>query len=163
MDCPNCGYKLEDGMKTCLQCGFDLRKKVFRPDRFAPILLRAAALCIDGMLVGGAAAAAVLLANLPWPRGLLGSVAAYLVYVLYGTIFESLRHLRATPGKALLGICVVRVNGSPLSLTYAFLRNLTKILSVLTLVGVVMAFLNDGRQALHDLFGRDFVIMRKDY
>ena len=160
MDCPNCGYKMEDGMKSCLQCGFDTASKVFRPDRFAPLWKRLAALVVDaalsGLLIG------LVLKLLHIGNGLVEVPLAYMIYVLYGTAFE-VSPMQATPGKWLMGIRVISSKGKNMDLTFGFLRNFTKIFSFLTIIGAFLALFNDGRQTVHDLFGRDFVINRRDY
>lgn len=161
MDCPSCGYKLEEGLKSCLQCGHEITKKVFRPDRFAPMTLRIAAFIIDMILCGPIAYLLPALGGDLIKGSLPRFIAGYIIYAIYGTVFET-SPLQATPGKLLMRIRVIRVNGSNMGLKFGFLRNLTKILSIMTMVGAVMAFINDGKQAVHDLFGRDYVIYKKD-
>jgi uncharacterized RDD family membrane protein YckC len=160
MDCPKCGYKSEQGLKSCLQCGFALTGRVFRPDRFAPIMLRAVAFVVDAIFSGLLIWGVTLIAG-DIKSVFVKYIIGYIIYVAYGSVFE-ISPFQATPGKLLVGIRVINVNGKSIGLKFGFLRNLTKIFSVLTIFGGIMAFINDGNQAVHDLFGRDYVIYRRD-
>lgn len=76
----------------------------------------------------------------------------------YFTLFTA--YLGATPGKMLLGLKVVRVDGKPMDLLTAFLREVVgKTLSTLPLgLGYLWAFFHPRRQAWHDLIADTLVV-----
>ena len=68
----------------------------------------------------------------------------------YHVVFET-SPLRATPGKALLKMSVVKSNGSKLTIKDSILRYIVSFLSsALFGIGYIMAIFNDKKQTLHD-------------
>jgi uncharacterized RDD family membrane protein YckC len=64
-----------------------------------------------------------------------------------------------TPGKSLLGIRVVRLNGEPLSLWFAFERFGGYAAGIATgLLGFVQLYWDPNRQAIHDRVARTVVV-----
>lgn len=87
-----------------------------------------------------------------------GDSILYVMLLLYYTIMEGSTK-RATIGKLVYGIAVMDENGERLVWWRAALRNLFKILSVMTLfVGFLLVGLTQKKQALHDLITRSFVV-----
>lgn len=91
------------------------------------------------------------------------ALAGYMIWILwtffYFAIFESSKW-SATPGKMLLKLRVLTVDGARISFGQATRRHFSKILSVVTLLaGLVLIQLNSKRQALHDMLS-DTVVVR---
>lgn len=85
---------------------------------------------------------------------------AFLVHFFYKPIFES-SNVRATPGKYLAEISVVRSNGDKLSLRDAYIRYFSSWLSGIMLgLGYLMALFTKKQQTLHDIFADTVVIDR---
>ena len=78
-----------------------------------------------------------------WARGWFVTDPLCLVFLLvmflYFVLFEGLSG--ATPGKRLLGLRVVGVDGSPVGLTRALLRNVLRVVDGLPTLGLVAAVL----------------------
>lgn len=84
------------------------------------------------------------------------------LYSFYYAYFES-SYRQATPGKRILKLKVVDINGAELGLFTALLRNFGKVVSqALFLIGYVMAAFTPKKQALHDIFARTLVVMKID-
>ena len=76
---------------------------------------------------------------------------------LYFTAFNGSRG--ATPGKQVLGLRIVREDGSPLGYTRAFLRRAAQLVSALTFgAGYVMVAFHPEKRALHDLLAGTRVV-----
>jgi len=83
-----------------------------------------------------------------------------IIQVLYYTIMEASKY-QGTLGKMALGLKVTDMNGKPLDLGKAFLRNLGKIVSgFLLFIGYIMAGLTEKKQALHDMFVGALVVKK---
>lgn len=85
----------------------------------------------------------------------LGLAAVY--FIAY-----PLTHWRATPGKSLLGIEVVRPNGGKISLWRSVVRYLMSLVSTWTLVGYVTSLFDEKRRSLHDFVAGTVVVRRQD-
>jgi uncharacterized RDD family membrane protein YckC len=82
----------------------------------------------------------------------------YLITLLYYTFMESSRK-QATLGKIAQNIIVTDINGERISISKAFIRNISKIISAIPLLfGFIMAEFTKNKQALHDLIARTLVI-----
>ena len=69
--------------------------------------------------------------------------------------------MQATIGKMALGIIVTDMNGAKLTLSKAFVRNLSRILSNLTmLIGYIIAAFTEKKQALHDIIAGTIVVKK---
>ena len=81
------------------------------------------------------------------------AVAINAVFILYETVFSS--NGRVTLGKNLVGIAVVKKDLSgPISLPRAFMRAVGYYVSAfLFFGGFVLAFVDDRKRTLHDIFG----------
>lgn len=109
-------------------------------------------------------AVAIDLTLLVLPTLLAGQVlpliGPLLVPWLYFSIFEA-SAWQATPGKRLLGLRVVDVNGVPLRWARATLRYFCRFVSALPLgAGYAMVLFTLNRQALHDMLASTRVVMR---
>lgn len=81
--------------------------------------------------------------------------------MIYWIVLEA-SPLQASLGKMALGLRVVGSKGERLSLMRAAGRNLLKMLSVLTVIGFMLAGWTKRKQALHDLTTRSLVVMPSD-
>ncbi len=95
-----------------------------------------------------------------------GRSAAYtiidiLVFWLYFALLESSSR-QATLGKMALGIIVTDLDGRRISFVRATVRQLSKILSTLTLfIGWLMAGFTEKKQALHDMIAGTLVVNKR--
>jgi len=84
-------------------------------------------------------------------------IAVWVVGFLYWPILHASR-LRATFGKALLGLYVTRFDGRRISIFRALWREIAKIFSsAVFMLGYVIAALTPRKQALHDLMAATYV------
>ncbi|MBC7537282.1 MAG: RDD family protein [Bacteriovorax sp.] len=115
---------------------------------------RGAAAIIDGIILSAISALCMrLVVLLPF---------AFILHFFYKPIFES-SNVRATPGKYLAEISVVRSNGDKLSLKDAYIRYFASWVSGLMLgLGYLCALFTKKNQTLHDLFA-DTVVVNKVY
>ena len=84
--------------------------------------------------------------------GFLGII--YLVQIALVSTYEAffVAKLGATPGKMVIGVKVLRPDGSPVSLGRAYGRYFSKFISGLTLfIGFIMAGFDSQKRALHDM------------
>ena len=110
---------------------------------------RALALLVDSVLLVALGAVAMMV--LPVMGGVISSW-------LYFAGFES-SGWQATPGKRLMKLRVVDVNGVPLRFGRASLRYVCRFLSALPLgLGYLLAAFNLHRQALHDMLASTRVV-----
>jgi len=83
-----------------------------------------------------------------------------LITFLYWPVLES-TSLRATIGKAMVGLVVADIDGGGLPFVRSLLRNLAKIISAIPLfIGFLLAAFTTRKQALHDLITKA-VVLRK--
>jgi uncharacterized RDD family membrane protein YckC len=91
---------------------------------------------------------------------LLSTFLTTVIGWIYFWFFESSSH-QATPGKMALGIIVTDLNGSRISLGRAAARDLSKILSALTLgIGFLMIGFTDEKRGLHDYIAGTLVVKK---
>jgi uncharacterized RDD family membrane protein YckC len=83
------------------------------------------------------------------------------VNLLYFTLFWSSK-FQGTPGKILLGLKIVDVNGNKISYFTALIRYISTIISSLLLgIGYLLIIFDGKKQALHDKFASTYVIKVK--
>jgi len=167
--CTSCGliyarYRPGQGISATTEPGSpndDLRA---RPK--AGFWLRLVALMVDGFLVFMMQIIFSMLLVFVGSRGfhLHGSVAALaqifsIVLSLFYWIFFT-GYCGQTPGKMLLRIKVIGIDGTPLGYGKAFYREMPgKFISGILLgIGYLMAAFDDQKQALHDRMARTYVI-----
>src|SRR3954452_8580359 len=85
-------------------------------------------------------------------------IAVWVLGFLYWPILHASR-LRATFGKAMLGLYVTRFDGRRISILRALWREITKIFSsAVFMLGYVIAAVTPRKQALHDLMAGTYVV-----
>lgn len=85
---------------------------------------------------------------------------AWVVVLGYFALLEA-TPLRATPGKALLGLRVTKLDGKRVGIIRSITRNALKGLSAaMLMLGFAMAGFTKRKQALHDLMTRSLVVRR---
>lgn len=121
---------------------------------YAKFWRRAAAAIIDAIILS---AITVMCARL-----IVFFPIAFIAHFFYKPIFES-SNVRATPGKYLAEISVVKSNGDQLGLKDAYVRYFASWISGLTFgLGYLMAIFTRKKQTLHDIFA-DTVVIDKVY
>lgn len=112
---------------------------------------RFAALFIDGVILW---IVYMLLMIVPFfPQVLWIIISTY-----YHVVFET-SPLRATPGKALMGIAVIKPDGRMLTIKDAIIRHLMSFISsALLCAGYFMALFTEKKQTLHDLVAETIVV-----
>jgi len=153
--CPRCHTSFSAGAPPGLMPAlrFQPTGSVVKPATLAcaPLWRRFLALLIDLALLGAISTLAI--AALPILGGLLAGWA-------YFTGFET-SAWQGTPGKRLLQIKVVDVNGVPLRTGRSSLRFLCRFLSALPLgAGFLLALFTAHHQTLHDMLASTRVVMR---
>lgn len=87
-------------------------------------------------------------------------ILAMIIQVLYFTFMESSK-MQATVGKLALGLKVTDLEGNKLDFTKALIRNLSRIISNLTmLIGYIIAGFTEKKQALHDMIAGTLVLKK---
>ena len=138
-------------VKCCLKREMEVRRKEVGIE-FAGFWVRLGALLIDVIVLGLVGAALHILTPVP---------AIWAVLCLVGSFyFVGLWWWRGqTLGKILMGIKVVRSNGSSLTLGYAFLRYFGVIVCFLTLfIGFIWLAFDSHKQGWHDKIADTYVI-----
>lgn len=117
---------------------------------YASFWRRGAAAIIDGIILSAISALCMrLVVLLPF---------AFILHFFYKPIFES-SNVRATPGKYLAEISVVKSNGDKLSLKDAYIRYFSSWLSgIMCGLGYFMALFTKKKQTLHDMFADTVVV-----
>lgn len=88
-------------------------------------------------------------------------VAGYwLIAVLFEVCFSG-SSLQATPGKLLLGMKIVDLNGRRISYWRSLGRFLGKFLSAILWIGIIMIAFTKRRQGLHDKIAGTLVVLRE--
>jgi uncharacterized RDD family membrane protein YckC len=77
-------------------------------------------------------------------------VSYLIIFILYGSILESSK-LQGTIGKWFLGFRIVNTDGKRISFKKALLRNVLKLVAIVSVVGVAIIDMIPSRQAIHDL------------
>jgi uncharacterized RDD family membrane protein YckC len=86
------------------------------------------------------------------------SMVAIALYFAVVILFEGLLLRGTSPGKLLMGLRVSGMGGERPGLIRAFVRNVSKIISILpALAGVIMALFSKRRQMLHDVITGSYV------
>lgn len=81
-----------------------------------------------------------------------------LIALIYKPIFEA-SPLRATPGKAVLGMQVLSEEGQTLTLKQSYIRYFSSIVSGLILfIGYLMNLITEKKQTLHDMIAQTIVV-----
>lgn len=139
--------------------------------KYAGFWLRAAAMVLDVMFVGTLSTIVSIFPTIllliffghvvsdESATDLISLISYVAIGWLYPTLLESSK-LQATVGKLAVGIHVVDANGERLTMAKAFLRNLAKIVSYMTvMIGFFMAGWTQKKQALHDMIVNTCVIV----
>ena len=95
----------------------------------------------------------------PWLLGLFGLVGFALLWGYY--IFFEMTWNGQSPGKRWAGLRVIRMDGTPLTLTESLVRNLVRLIDFLPAyygVGVVTMFINSQSRRLGDLAAGTLVV-----
>jgi uncharacterized RDD family membrane protein YckC len=99
------------------------------------------------------------------PKGLLRTIILFqlsgLVSILFALFYHAFFVFAAgrTPGKALVGLRVLRTDGQRVSFWQAIIRTLSYTLSGATvLLGFLLILIDDRRQALHDKLAGTYVV-----
>jgi uncharacterized RDD family membrane protein YckC len=115
---------------------------------------RLIALILDGVVLGIVTGAIYSLLGATRIEGIL----TFLFTILYQWYFLT-KYNGQTPGKMILGIRVIKTDGSPLSDTDAIIRALGYSLNwVLLGFGWLLAYWSNNRQGLHDILAKTYVI-----
>ena len=85
------------------------------------------------------------------------SISIVVFLFLMSIACEGLLMRGTTPGKLLMGLRVSTIDGERTDLARAAVRNIAKILSVATVIGVAMALWSKRGQMLHDQLARCYV------
>jgi uncharacterized RDD family membrane protein YckC len=140
------------------KAGFWIRALAFLVDTMLVTLLAwiGAALVQGSVFLGGMVSTAPE-AALEWLESSAGMLLALLIEAAYFTL--SVGHSGQTPGKSLLRLKVIRVNGEAVGFGLAFVRWIAQGISFLALgVGFLMIAFTRNKQGLHDKIAGTFVV-----
>lgn len=183
--CPRCGSVNDSGSLYCAACGLPLdeasanvstphvprRRSIpaWELGRPAGFWIRAAARMIEGitLIAAGVVLAVLLLQQNYFDSYLTGEsgwtsvdTLAVLLEVAYMTILVGA--FAGTVGKLLLGMRVVRTNGSRVGYPLAFARYIAQYLSLLLLgIGYLIVAFRQDKRGLHDLICDTVVILKR--
>ncbi len=117
---------------------------------YAGFWRRFAALLIDAFIVWLLCAITII----PWFIPPISLIIA----AVYRVVFET-SSLRGTPGKVVMDICVIKTDGSPLTVKDSLIRFAVSFLSsVLLCFGYFMSLFTDKKQTFHDLVANTIVV-----
>jgi uncharacterized RDD family membrane protein YckC len=154
-DCPTCSASIPRASATCGECGHDFNPLAHRPRELQNVGfgLRLLAWVIDIVIVSVAQAVmAVTITDQALAAG-FGAVFG-IVYLIGFWALEG-----ATPGKMLLGLRILSVDGEPIGLGRSLLRYVGYIVCGFTFgVGYLMIIFNDDKRGLHDLIASTIVV-----
>lgn len=184
MLCHRCGRILYEGVNSCPECGLELTGGQtggstgqagngggpVRMPGYAGLWRRAVALLIDKILLGSVNLCLTLVFLIASGTGdgdegmrvlaLAGVLFGFLLQWLYFTLMES-SSLRATLGKAAIGIVVTDCAGERISWPRANGRYWAKIVSAIRFgLGYFMAGFTAKKQALHDFIAGTLVVRK---
>ena len=152
--CAGCRTVNDSSFHYCYHCGLELPERLYPHSQVvgdpAGFWVRALATAIDGgllLLAGGLAAVTLPGDAEGWPFVLL---AALPMAVVYYTL--AVGRWGQTVGKRLLGLRVVRADGSPATYLRSFARCWAYVLAILPLgLGVLAIVLSTQKRGWHDL------------
>lgn len=133
--------------------------KPSEPLRYAGFTIRFFAHLIDIILIGIARSILGLLFGFSiWEPSVdiiwFGSIFG----LIYFVVLESSKY-QGTIGKLVLNLRVIDADGNRLTLSKAFIRNLSKIISaVILLIGFIMVAFDERKRGLHDMIAGTFVV-----
>ena len=117
---------------------------------YAPIWKRAVAAFIDFAILSTIGTICI--------RSFFLMPLAFIINLLYKPIFEA-SLARATPGKAIMGIAVVKTNEEQLTIRDGYIRYFSSFISSFTLgLGYFLALFTEKKQTLHDYLAATVVI-----
>lgn len=90
--------------------------------------------------------------------GLLFYVIGFpVVIILYQSFFEASK-FQGTLGKRVMKIKVIDYRGGRASFFSCFIRNLSKIISSVLMIGYLVALFTENKQTLHDIISNTYVV-----
>ena len=147
--CPSCGSSLTVEAKFCAECGDQLSGEIA-----AGFWIRFGAVLIDTVII---IVVLVVLTAIADTTGYLLGLAIGIAYTVGFWVSSG-----ATPGKMVLGLKVVTVDGDPIGLGKALLRILGYWVNGLTLyIGYLFIAFRKDKRGLHDLIASTKVIRVK--
>ena len=166
--CSNCLTSNEDTNLNCINCGYPLnynlgKERVKRADFW----IRFMAFLIDAFLIVFIWVITSFLMVKIFPflvfnfeettLKLIFSVVVIMLMLMYNILMENTKK-QATIGKQLLKLTVGDITGKRLSLDIIIIRNVSKIITCLTLgIGYIIIIFHHEKQSLHDIIANSYV------
>ena len=150
--CPKCGARIRQGVQFCANCGAEQEGAV-EDVQYAGFMIRLGAAIIDSLITGIPAAIITSFTDIP----ALGTLLSVVYYIMFTYLKGQ------TPGKMLLGLHVVDVNGYRPNLKQVLLREVIgKAVSALALlIGYLWIIWNPKKRGWHDYIGSTYVVKRE--
>ncbi len=126
--------------------------------------IRLVAFFIDGLILSFAFGLISFATGMQFNSGIFqviynpGSVLSFLLAMSYFVYFET-SEKQATLGKSIMGLKVIKQNGSKMMMKDSILRYIGKILSAfIFMIGYIMAIFDEEKRALHDRIAETYVV-----
>lgn len=83
-----------------------------------------------------------------------------IIFSLFYLIYFPLTSLRGTPGKRIMGICIIGKNGNKIRFWQSFLRCISAAFSSIYFLGFLICIFDKKKRTLHDWAAGTFVVYR---
>lgn len=168
--CPKCGRIIDKEVAICPYCNYNFQEinSFFNKDRmrtfledekYAGLIKRIVAGLIDIYLIALITYLIIYYLNIDIKQNTIQIISIFLcLYILINTVMERTK-LRGTIGKYLVGIKALDKDENPETILIAFIRNLAKILNVITLgIGLLICAGTKKKQTLGDIVTKTYVL-----
>ncbi len=172
--CPKCGRMVNPSLDTCPYCGYNFQEinqvfnkfadtKFIEDEKYAGFVRRMIAGTFD-LFFTILLSAVILSAIHQWLFKItkeniwVFAIIFVIVYLIYNCIMEMI-NWHGTLGKHIVGIEVVDESENTLTFKKSFMRNVSKVLNIITLgIGFIMCALPPRKQSLNDKIAHTCVI-----
>lgn len=167
--CPKCGRMIAEEHKKCPYCGYEFKKiegffnkvkneRFVENEKYAGFIKRLISGLFDIIII---TMLAFTINYFSFKNNIYTLVAIFLIlYVLINTLLER-TPLHGSLGKALIGIEVTDEYENPITIQRAFIRNILKILNVITLgTGFIICAAPPTKQTLGDYASKTYVLSK---
>jgi uncharacterized RDD family membrane protein YckC len=142
---------------------YEDRNALYQND-YAGFGVRFVAIFIDGVILSFAFGIISMVTNMRFNSGFFevvynpGSLLSFLLAMSYFVYFET-GTKQATIGKSIMGLKVIKQNGTKMMMRDSIIRYIGKIFSsFIFMIGFIMVIFDDQKRALHDRIANTYVV-----